>query len=85
MSSADKQDDDLDLGEMEGTEEFLFPPAERKVFTQPIDLSVQTLTEQWNNKILVLPVIQREYVWDNAKASGSNLTFESRIGFPMLA
>jgi hypothetical protein len=58
-----------DLGEMEGEEGFTFPPAERKVVTQPVDLSVQTLSEQWDAKLLFLPEIQREYVWDNGKAS----------------
>ena len=58
-----------DLGEGDEEEDYEFPPSERKVFTQPLDLSVQTLHEQWTNKLLVLPDIQREYVWDNAKAS----------------
>jgi hypothetical protein len=64
MAAADKQGYDLDLGE----EDFAFPPTERKVITQPIDLSVNTLNEQWTNRTLLLPDIQREYVWDNAKA-----------------
>src|SRR3982074_2992799 len=54
---------------MEGEEDFTFPPAERRLVTQPLDLSVQTLIEQWENKLLLLPEIQREYVWDNGKAS----------------
>lgn len=66
-----ESDDDApaDLGEMEGEEPFDFPPAERRVVTQPVDLSVQTLIEQWGDKALILPDIQREYVWDNGKAS----------------
>ena len=66
-----ESDDDApaDLGEMEGEEPFDFPPAERLVVTQPVDLSVQTLIEQWGEKVLILPDIQREYVWDNGKAS----------------
>jgi uncharacterized protein with ParB-like and HNH nuclease domain len=58
-----------DLGEMDNDEDFTFPPEERRVITQPLDLSVQTLVEQWNDKHLILPPIQREYVWDNGKAS----------------
>ncbi|MGH7048118.1 MAG: DUF262 domain-containing protein [Stellaceae bacterium] len=58
-----------DLGEMEEEEGFTFPPAERRVVTQPVDLSVQTLIEQWAEQLLVLPEMQREYVWDNGKAS----------------
>jgi uncharacterized protein with ParB-like and HNH nuclease domain len=34
-----------------------------------LNLSVNTLNEQWTNRTLLLPDIQREYVWDNAKAS----------------
>jgi hypothetical protein len=44
---------DLDLGESDEEEGFTFPPAERKVITQPLDLSVQTLVEQWSAKQLV--------------------------------
>jgi uncharacterized protein DUF262 len=58
-----------DVAELETEEDFSFPPAERKVVTQPVDLSVQTLLEQWESKLLFLPEIQREYVWDNGKAS----------------
>lgn len=57
------------LEDEETREGFDFPPPERKVVTQSYDLSVQTLTEQWKTKILVLPEIQREYVWDDARAS----------------
>ena len=32
-----------DLGEDDGEEDFQFLPSERKVITQPLDLSVQTL------------------------------------------
>ena len=62
-------DEDLDLGEDESDEEPSFPPAERKVVTQPYDLSIQTLLEQWESELLILPEIQRQYVWDNGRAS----------------
>jgi len=42
---------------------------ELKVITQAYDLSLQTLHEQWTAGILFLPEIQREYIWDNGKAS----------------
>ena len=42
----------------------------RRVVTQPYDLSIQTLVEQIDDKTLVLAAdFQRNYVWDNAKAS----------------
>jgi uncharacterized protein with ParB-like and HNH nuclease domain len=76
--------DDLDLGETDDDESFTFPPAERKVITQPLDLSVQTLVEQWTSKQLVLPEIQREYVWDNAKASRLIESLLLNIPIPVL-
>jgi hypothetical protein len=73
-----------DLGEDDEEEDFQFPPSERKVITQPLDLSVQTLHEQWTNKLLVLPPIQREYVWDNAKASRLVESLMLNIPIPVL-
>ena len=61
--------EDLELGEADQEEETDFPPPERKVVTQSYDLSVQTLVQQWNDDTLLLPEIQREYVWDNPRAS----------------
>ena len=58
-----------DLEESLGEEHFDFPPPERKISTQPYDLSVQTLNEQWEDKTLEIPEIQREYIWDNGRAS----------------
>ena len=58
-----------DLGELDDSESSSLPLEERKVSTQPLDLSVQTLVEQWTLDVLVLPEIQRQYVWDDGKAS----------------
>jgi hypothetical protein len=73
-----------DLGEMDDEEDFTFPPAERRIVTQPLDLSVQTLSEQWDNKILLLPEIQREYLWDNGKASRLIESLILNIPIPVL-
>jgi hypothetical protein len=73
-----------DLGEMEGEEDFVFPPTERRLVTQPLDLSIQTLLEQWDNKLLILPEIQREYVWDNGKASRLIESLILNIPIPVL-
>ena len=61
------EEDDIDSPSDEGG--LAVPLAERKLVTQSYDLSVSTLIEQWNDGTLVLPEIQREYVWSNAKAS----------------
>src|SRR5271166_2986285 len=55
--------------EMDSAESFTFPPAERKVVTQSYDLSIQTLMEQWTGNLLIIPEIQREYIWDDGRAS----------------
>ena len=75
---------DQDIGESDDEEEFEFPPAERRVITQPLDLSVQTLVEQWKSEQLILPNIQREYVWDNAKASRLIESLLLNIPIPVL-
>jgi hypothetical protein len=59
----------LYLGEVEPGESYTFPPPERKVITQSYDLSIQTLLEQWESRILELSETQRDYVWDDARAS----------------
>jgi len=84
MSRIDEYETAADLGEMEGDEDFTFPPNERRLVTQPVDLSVQTLLEQWDNKLLLLPEIQREYVWDNGKASRLIESLILNIPIPVL-
>jgi hypothetical protein len=82
---AKKMDENLaDLGESDDEEDFVFPPAERRVITQPVDLSVQTLVEQWKSGLLHLPDIQREYVWDNGKASRLVESLILNIPIPVL-
>lgn len=76
--------EDLDLGENDSEEEHDFPPPERKIITQPYDLSVQALVEQWGDKTLVLPEIQREYVWDNPRASRLIESLLLNIPIPVL-
>jgi hypothetical protein len=76
--------DDLELGENDSEEAQDFPPPERKIITQPYDLSVQALVEQWGDKTLVLPEIQREYVWDNPRASKLIESLLLNIPIPVL-
>jgi hypothetical protein len=83
-TKTERAESDQDLGEMETEEDFTFPPAERKVITQPVDLSIQTLVEQWRAKSLILPEIQREYVWDNGKASRLIESLLLNIPIPVL-
>lgn len=76
--------EDLDLGENDSEEEVEFPPPERRIITQPYDLSVSNLVEQWDDQTLVLPDIQREYVWDNPRASKLIESLLLNIPIPVL-
>ncbi|WP_320671883.1 DUF262 domain-containing protein [Patulibacter defluvii] len=76
--------DSADLGESDETSSDGFPPAERKVVTQSYDLSVQTLDERWSSRDLILPDIQREYVWDNPRASRLVESLLLNIPIPVL-
>lgn len=58
-----------ELKEMDTEEPYVISRAERKFIGQSYDLSIQTLFEQWNAGLLVLPDYQREYIWDAPKAS----------------
>lgn len=62
-------DKDPDLEESDVEESFEFPPPERRIVTQPYDLSLATLITQWKQDELIVPEMQREYVWDNGRAS----------------
>ena len=75
---------DTELGESDDTGTESFPPAERKVVTQSYDLSIQTLAERWKAQELVLPDIQREYVWDNPRAARLIESLLLNIPIPVL-
>lgn len=60
---------DQDLGEEDYEEALETSGRERRLVTQSYDLSINTLAEQWEDETLTLPEIQRQYVWDNARAS----------------
>lgn len=60
---------DQELGEEDYSETVETSARERRLVTQSYDLSINTLVEQWDDGTLTLPEIQRQYVWDNARAS----------------
>ncbi len=77
--------EEQDLGERDNEEaDSDFPPSERRIHTQGYDLSISTLNEQFNDKTLVIPDFQREYVWDNAKASRLIESLLLNIPIPVL-
>jgi hypothetical protein len=77
--------DDLSKGIDDSSEALIEAPAEqRRLFTQSFDLSVQTVLEQWNSKTLLLPEIQREYVWPDSRASRLVESLILNIPIPLL-
>jgi hypothetical protein len=52
---------DLALQENDTEQPIEFSAPERKTFTQPYDLSLQTLLEQWDSGSLELPEMESEY------------------------
>jgi hypothetical protein len=76
--------EDLDLGERDDSGHDDFPPEQRLIHTQAYDLSINTLKEQWDDGTLLLPDFQREYVWDNAKASRLIESLLLNIPIPVL-
>lgn len=75
---------EFDLEEMDYAEQVTFPPAERRIVTQAYDLSIQTLIEQWETGILLIPDYQREWVWDNGRASRLIESLILNIPIPVL-
>lgn len=63
------KDTEQELGEIDPDQSISYPPNERRVLTQGYDLSVNTLIEQWRDGLLYIPDFQRDYVWDNGRAS----------------
>lgn len=75
-------DDDLNERDNESVPEW--PPPERRIHTQPYDLSINTLLEQWQDETLLIPEFQREYVWDDSKASRLIESLLLNIPIPVL-
>ena len=75
-------DDDLNERDNEIAPEW--PPPERRIHTQPYDLSINTLIEQWQDDTLIIPDFQREYVWDDSKASRLIESLLLNIPIPVL-
>jgi hypothetical protein len=70
MATRGRQPELDDLGEDDFSEPIPdLGPDERRLFTESFDLSIQTVLEQWDAETLVLPEIQREYLWSDARAS----------------
>lgn len=74
--------DDLTEHDNEAVGEW--PPESRRIQTQPYDMSINTLIEQWHDETLLIPEFQREYVWDDSKASRLIESLLLNIPIPVL-
>lgn len=60
-------------------------PAERRLATQPLDLSIDDLVQRINRQSIILqPEFQREYVWTSAKATLLVESVLMRIPLPII-
>ena len=73
-----------ELNERDNEEQTPWPPPERRIHTQPYDFSINTLLEQWSDETLLIPEFQREYVWDDSKASRLIESLLLNIPIPVL-
>jgi uncharacterized protein with ParB-like and HNH nuclease domain len=62
--------DDLDYEETEESEEDeALPSSTYEIFSYPADTTLKGYLDQWNNEQLFVPGFQRNYVWDQTRAS----------------
>ncbi|CAN7190807.1 DUF262 domain-containing protein [Aminobacter sp. LjRoot7] len=61
-------DIDFEQTEPDSDDEAL-PASQYEIFSYPADTTLKGYLEQWNNNQLSIPDFQREYVWDQTRAS----------------
>jgi hypothetical protein len=70
MAISDDDDTDLDFEKTEEPEEEEALPAPRyEIFSYPADTTLKGYLDQWKNEQLFIPTFQRNYVWDQTRAS----------------
>ncbi|MGO7484625.1 DUF262 domain-containing protein [Rhizobium ruizarguesonis] len=61
---------DLQVEQTEPTpEEEAVPSAKYEIFSYPADTTLKGYLDQWNNNQLFIPQFQRDFVWDQTRAS----------------
>ena len=53
----------------ESAESEALPSLKYEIFSYPADTTLKGYLEQWNNDQLVIPEFQRDYIWDQTRAS----------------
>ena len=78
-------DTDVDVLDYEVTEEAeedeALPPSSYEIFSYPADTTLKGYLDQWDNKQLFIPQFQRNYVWDQTRAS--KLIESFLVGLPV--
>jgi hypothetical protein len=78
-------DNDVDVLDYEVTEEAeedeALPPSSYEIFSYPADTTLKGYLDQWDNKQLYIPQFQRNYVWDQTRAS--KLIESFLVGLPV--
>ena len=62
-------DEDLVIEETEEREENEADVVAYEITSYPADITLQGYVDKWEKKQLLIPEFQREYVWDQVKAS----------------
>ena len=79
---ADKDPTDLDIEQTEESEEDEALPAPRyEIFSYPADTTLKGYLDQWNAQQLFIPKFQRNFVWDQTRAS--KLVESFLLGLPV--
>lgn len=74
--------DELEVEETEaGAEDDATPSPKYEIFSYPADTTLKGYLEQWNNGQLFIPEFQRDYVWDQTRAS--KLIESFMLGLPV--
>lgn len=71
---------EYELTEQSDEEESL-PPSNYEIFSYPADTTLKGYLDQWDNKQLYVPDFQRNYVWDQTRAS--KLVESFLVGLPV--
>ena len=80
MSQNDGSDLDYEVTE-ESSEDEALPSTTYEIFSYPADTTLKGYLDQWNNGQLIIPRFQREFVWDQTRAS--KLIESFMLGLPV--
>ena len=65
----------------ESEEDEAIPASKYEIFSYPADTTLKVYADQWKNEQLYVPPFQRNYVWDQTRAS--KLVESFLLGLPV--